>query len=195
MLLHLAFSTSNVTSACPRASNRLAHAESSLLDLCESSLRRGHANILCIFFVTLLVDSLRGSSVKNGSMPRAHFEGTSKACPDRGRRQREVGRMRLEASSRLVGSKQNTMGLNSLACAFKNKQSGTVSSNSRFQTVRFQQYSANLSDKQFWRRSSARFPPETPMRVAAKSETPPGMYARTLVHHAWCEGSSMARCG
>ena len=35
-----------------------------LLDLCVSSLRRGHANLLCI--IPILSDDLRGESKKNG---------------------------------------------------------------------------------------------------------------------------------
>ena len=56
-----------------------------LLDLCVSSLRRGHANLLCI--VPILTDDPRRESKKNISARRRHKEGNPRlqtftaACP------------------------------------------------------------------------------------------------------------------
>ena len=57
----------------------------------------------------------------------------------------EVGGIRLETSSRFVGSKKRNHLWASICWYMRETQRGTVSSNSRFQTVPFQQYSANPS--------------------------------------------------
>ena len=56
---------------------------------------------------------------------------------------REVGGIRLETSSRFVGSNKSYHGPQ--LTDMREKQRVKVSSNSRFQTVLFQQHSANLS--------------------------------------------------
>ena len=56
----------------------------------------------------------------------------------------QIGGMRLETSSKFLGSTKPITGPISLVYALK--QRGTVSSNSRFQAILFQQYSANLSN-------------------------------------------------
>ena len=62
--------------------------------------------------------------------------------PPPGTQGRQPG-MRLEASSRFVGSKKPIAGLKSPVCA--STSMGTVSPNSGFQTVLFRQYSTILS--------------------------------------------------